>query len=94
MGRRTSIYLTDEDLERVRALGFPPLGEVFRAGLAAAEEAAGRPAQTANDSHVPNGGPAHISNDSQQRHGGPAHPSYESHRSHGGPAQARNASHE
>jgi hypothetical protein len=57
MGRRTSIYLTDEDLARLIALGFPPIGEVFRAGLAAAEQAglvaaeqAAGPAQAADDS--------------------------------------------
>ena len=33
MGKRTSVYLSSDDLERVRSLGDPPLGEVFRAGL-------------------------------------------------------------
>jgi hypothetical protein len=39
MAKKTSVYLTDEDQARITALGFPPLGEVLRAGLAVLEQA-------------------------------------------------------
>jgi hypothetical protein len=76
MGRRTSVYLTGEDLERVRALGFPPLGEVLRAGLAVLE--ASGPAQGSNDSQCCDGGPAQTTSDNHAGYGGPAQLPYDS----------------
>jgi len=75
MGRKTSLYLTARDLDRIRALGFPPLGEVLRAGLAVLEQA--WPAQAGDDSQRIYGGPAQTSNDSQSSDGGPAQTSNE-----------------
>ena len=68
MGRRTSVYLTRNDLARIRALGFPPLGEVIRAGLAVLEN---WPAHRSDDSQQDNGGPAQTGSDSQSPDGGP-----------------------
>jgi hypothetical protein len=87
MGRKTSVYLSDDDIERIRRLGSPPLGELIRAGLAVLES--GWPAQAEDDSHGCDGGPAHTVNDSQPQHGGPAHARYDSQSRYGGPAQAR-----
>lgn len=56
MGRKTSVYLSDEDLERIRAAGYPPIIELIRAGLSKLEQ---WPAQQCAGSQGEHGGPAH-----------------------------------
>ena len=58
MGRKTSIYLNDDDLERIRAAGNPPIPELIRAGLTALENfRAGPPMAAAEATDVTAGPP-------------------------------------